>query len=119
MAVDRSGYWRASVFGAGIKGKWNSDQVNGQLTLVNGEGYSHGGGDKRKDVQARLSVRLMNTDDNSRVGGLRLSGYSAVGKVTGGGDRNRFSCMLSYRSKLFTLSGELTSTKDTLSHCVS
>src|SRR5207247_6046359 len=83
--------------------------------LVNGEGYSHGWGDKRKDVQARVSVRLMNTDDNSRVGGLRLSGYAGVGKVTGGGDRNRFIGMLSYRSKLFTLAGEFASTKDTLS----
>src|SRR3989449_9415679 len=115
MAVDRNGYMTASDFGAGIDGKWNSDQVNGQLTLVNGEGYSHGWGDKRKDVQARVSVRLMNTDDNSRVGGLRLSGYAGVGKVTGGGDRNRFIGMLSYRSKLFTLAGEFASTKDTLS----
>src|SRR6266705_2184069 len=115
MAVDRNGYMTASDFGAGIDGKWNSDQVNGQLTLVNGEGYSHGWGDKRKDVQARVSVRLMNTDDNSRVGGLRLYGYAGVGKVTGGGDRNRFIGMLSYRSKLFTLAGEFASTKDTLS----
>src|SRR2546426_4567108 len=68
MAVDRNGYMTASDFGAGIDGKWNSDQVNGQLTLVNGEGYSHGWGDKRKDVQARVSVRLMNTDDNSQIG---------------------------------------------------
>src|SRR6266581_5375442 len=111
MAMDRNGYMTASDFGAGIDGKWNSDQVNGQLTLVNGEGYSHGWGDKRKDVQARVSVSLMNTDDNSRVGGLRLSGYAGVGKVTGGGDRNRFIGMLSYRSKLFTLAGEFASTK--------
>jgi hypothetical protein len=114
MALDRNGYLTASDFGAGIDGKWNNDQVNGQLTVVNGEGYSHGWGDKRKDIQARVSVRLMDTDDNSRVGGLRLTGYAGLGKVTGGGDRNRYIGMLSYRSKQLTLAGEVASTKDTL-----
>src|SRR5437016_12938794 len=115
MALDRNGYATAADFGAGIDGKWKDDQVNGQLTLVNGEGYSGGTGDNRKDVQARVSVRLLTTDDNSRVGGLRLTGYAGIGKRTGGGDRNRFVGMLSYRSKQFTLAGEFGSTKDTLS----
>ena len=117
MALDRNGYATAADFGAGIDGKWKDDQVNGQFTVVNGEGYSGSGpaGDKRKDVQARVSVRLLNTDDNSRVGGLRLTGYAGLGKYTGGGDRNRFVGMLSYRSKQFTLAGELASTKDTIS----
>jgi len=115
MATERGGYTTSADFGAGIDGKWNNDQVNGQLTLVNGEGYSGGTGDKRKDVQLRLSVRVMNTDDASRVGGLRLSGYAGIGKVTGGGDRNRFIGLVSYRSKQFTLAGEFASTKDTVS----
>ncbi|OLB49726.1 MAG: hypothetical protein AUI08_07345 [Gemmatimonadetes bacterium 13_2_20CM_2_65_7] len=115
MATERGGYTTSADFGAGIDGKWNNDQVNGQLTLVNGEGYSGGTGDKRKDVQLRLSVRVMNTDDASRVGGLRLSGYAGIGKVTGGGDRNRFIGLASYRSKQFTLAGEFASTKDTVS----
>ncbi len=115
MALDRNGYATAADFGAGIDGKWKDDQVNGQVTVVNGEGYSGGTGDKRKDVQARVSVRLLNTDDNSRVGGLRLTGYAGLGKYTGGGDRNRFVGMLSYRSKQFTLAGEFASTKDTIS----
>ena len=115
MATERLGYTTSADVGAGIDGKWNNDQVNGQLTLVNGEGYSGGTGDKRKDVQMRLSVRLMNTDDASRVGGLRLSGYAGIGKVTGGGDRQRFIGLLSYRSKQFTLAGEFASTKDTIS----
>jgi len=104
MATERGGYTTSADFGAGIDGKWNNDQVNGQLTLVNGE-----------DVQLRLSVRVMNTDDASRVGGLRLSGYAGIGKVTGGGDRNRFIGLVSYRSKQFTLAGEFASTKDTVS----
>ena len=115
VVTDRLGYTTAADFGAGIDGKWNNDQVNGQLTLVNGEGYSGGTGDKRKDVQLRLSVRVMNTDDASRVGGLRISGYAGIGKVTGGGDRNRFIGLVSYRSKQFTLAGEFASTKDTVS----
>ena len=115
MALDRNGYLTAADFGAGIDGKWKDDQVNGQLTFVNGEGYSGGTGDKRKDVQARVSVRLLNTDDNSRVGGLRVAGYAGLGKRTGGGDRNRFLGMLSYRSKQFTLAGEFAATKDTVS----
>src|SRR5438132_2465092 len=114
MALDRNGYATAADFGAGIDGKWKDDLVNGQLTVVNGEGYSGGPGDKRKDAQARLSVRVATTDDNSRVGGLRLTGYAGVGKYTGGGDRNRFVGMLSYRSKVFTLAGEVASTKDTV-----
>src|SRR2546430_13958974 len=115
MATERGGYTTSADFGAGIDGKWNNDQVNGQLTLVNGEGYSGGTGDNRKTVQPRLSVRVMNTDDASRVGGLRLSGYAGIGKVTGGGDRNRFIGLASYRSKQFTLAGEFASTKDTVS----
>ncbi len=49
------------------------------------------------------------------MGGLRLTGYAGLGKATGGGDRNRFTGMLSYKSKLFTLAGEFASTKDTIS----
>jgi len=114
MALDRNGYATAADFGAGIDGKWQDDQVNGQLTVVNGEGYSGGTGDNRKDVMARVSVRLVKTDDNSRVGGLRLTGYAGVGKPTSGGTRNRFLGMLSYRSKQFTLAGEYAATKDTV-----
>ena len=114
MALDRNGYATAADFGAGIDGKWQDDQVNGQLTVVNGEGYNNGTGDNRKDVMARVSVRLLKTDDNSRVGGLRLTGYAGVGKPTSGGTRNRFLGMLSYRSKQFTLAGEYAATKDTV-----
>src|SRR5438309_9781028 len=114
MVLDRNGYATAADFGAGIDGTWKDDQVNGQLTVVNGEGYSGGTGDNRKDVMARVSVRLLKTDDNSRVGGLRLTGHAGVGKPTSGGTRNRFLGMLSYRSKQFTLAGEYAATKDTV-----
>ncbi len=113
--LDRYKYATSADFGAGIDGKWNDDQVNAQLTFVNGEGYSGGTGDNRKDVQLRVSARVKNTDDNSRVGGLRLTGYVGFGKATGGGDRNRFVGIVSYRSKQLTLAGEFASTKDTVS----
>jgi hypothetical protein len=112
IAVDRNGYMTAADFGAGIDGKWNNDQVNGQLAFVNGEGYSGGTGDGRKDIQARVSVRVTPTNDASRVGGLRVTGYAGIGKYTGGGDRNRFIGMLSYRTQQITLAGEFVSTKD-------
>jgi len=115
MAIERNGYLTSSDFGVGIDGKGKDDVVNGQLTVVNGEGYSGGTGDKRKDVQGRLSVRVLKTDDNSRVGGLRVTGYFGIGKYTGGGDRNRYIGLVSYRSKMLTLAAEYASTKDTVS----
>jgi hypothetical protein len=112
MALDRNGYLTSSDAGLGVDGKWNNDAVNAQVTLVNGEGYSGGTGDNRKDLEARVSARLSPTDDGSRVGGLRLTGYAGVGKYTGGGNRNRFLGMVSYRSSQITLAGEFASTKD-------
>ncbi len=116
MVTDRYKYLTSSDFGAGIDGKWNNDMVNGQFAIVNGEGYSGGTGDKRKDIQARVSVRVLETDDATRVGGLRVTGYVGVGtKDITGGSRNRFLGMVSYRSKMLTLAGEFASTKDTTS----
>ena len=112
MALERGGYASSSDFGAGIDYKLGADQVNGQFTIVNGEGYSRGTGDYRKDVQLRLSARVMATNDSSRVGGLRLTGFGQIGTITGGGDRNRYLGMLSYRTKQLTLTGEYAGTKD-------
>lgn len=112
IAVDRNGYMTSSDMGFGVDGRWNNDQVNAQFALVNGEGYAGGPGDFRKDFEARVSYRLQPTDDNSRVGGLRLSGYLGVGKATGGADRNRYLGMLSYRKTQFTVAGEYVSVKD-------
>ena len=60
----------------------------------------------------RVSVRVKQSDDGSRVGGLRVTGYGQVGKPTGGGIRDRWLGMVSYKSKLFTLAGEYARTKD-------
>jgi len=115
IAVDRNGALTSSDIGFGVDGKWNNDQVNGQIAVVNGEGYSGGTGDFHKDLEARVSVRLKPSNDASRVGGLRVTGYAGVGKygpAFAGNDRNRFLGQVSYRSQQFTLAGEFVSRKD-------
>ena len=118
IAVDRNpiggpSTMTASDIGVGVDGHWNGERINGQFVIVNGEGYSGGTGDFRKDVEARVSVRVQPTNDNSRVGGLRVSGYAGIGKVTGtGADRNRYLGMLSYRTLQYTLAGEFVSVKN-------
>jgi len=115
IAVDRNGAMTSSDIGFGVDGKWNNDQVNGQIAVVNGEGYSGGTGDSHKDLETRISVRLKPSNDASRVGGLRLTGYAGVGKygpAFAGNDRNRFLGLVSYRSQQFTLAGEFVSRKD-------
>lgn len=114
VALDRAGYLTSSDLGAGVDGTWNSEQVNMQFAIVNGEGYTKPGGDRGKDFQARASVRLANTNDSSRVGGLRASAYGQMGRYATGGPRNRFIGMLSYRSSKVTLAGEAAVTKDRL-----
>ena len=112
MAMERGGYVSSSDFGLGVDGNWKKDFVNMQVGIYNGENYNRGVGDQRKDAMGRVSVRVKPTDDESRVGGLRITGYGQVGKPTGGGIRDRWLGMLSYKSKLFTLAGEYARTKD-------
>ncbi len=112
IAMDRNHYLTSADFGAGIDGAWKSELVNMQVGVYNGEGYSGGAGDQRKDVEARVSVRLMPTDVGNRVGGLRLTGFALYGKPTGGGARQRFLGQLSYKSTMLTLAGEVAATKD-------
>ncbi len=108
----QSNYISAADFGVGVDGKWGPDKINFQLTVVNGEFYKSGGTGQGKDVMGRVSVRVMDTDDSSRVGGLRVTAYTQYGKPTGGGERNRFLGMVSYRTKQITLAGEAAATQD-------
>src|SRR5438034_544925 len=87
---------------------------NFEVTPRNGEDFKSSAGDQRKDVMGRGSVRVLDTDDSSRVGGLRLTAYGQYGKPTSGGKRYRWVGMVSYRSKQVTLAGEYASTKDTV-----
>jgi hypothetical protein len=86
-----------------------------QVGIYNGESYSGGTGDQRKDLMGRVSVRVSETDDASRVGGLRVTAYGHYGKPTGGGIRSRLLGLVSYRSKQFTLAGEYAITRDSSS----
>lgn len=115
IALDRNHYLTSADFGAGVDGHWSKDAVNMQVTFVNGEGYGGGQGDQRKDIEGRVSVRVLNTDDMGSRGGLRLTGYAGFGKPTGGGTRQRFVGMASYKSKMVTLAGEFAIAKDSSS----
>ena len=112
MALERGGYVSSSDFGLGVDGKWGPDKVNMQVGFYNGESYSGGTGDKRKDLMGRVSFRVMDTNDSSRTGGLRVTAYGQYGKPTTGGQRTRLLGMISYRSKQITLAGEYTLTTD-------
>jgi hypothetical protein len=116
VPVDRNSYLSSSDFGVTFDGNINSDQVNWQAMAMNGENYNKTPGDQGKDFAARLSFRVMGTDDPSRVGGLRVTGYAQLGRPTSGGTRNRFIGMVSYRSKMLTLAGEYVATKDTVTN---
>ena len=113
QAVERAGYMSSSDFGAGVDGNWDYEKVNMQVGIFNGENYNRTPGDKGKDLMGRVSVRVLATDEGGRDGGLRLTGYGQIGRPNGGGTRNRFIGMVSYRSKLLTLAGQLAATKDT------
>jgi hypothetical protein len=91
---------------------WKFDLVNMEVGVYNGENYNRAPGDQRKDLMGRVSVRVLGTDQGGRDGGLRLTGYGQYGKPTGGGSRQRYIGALSYRSKMLTLAGEYTATKD-------
>jgi hypothetical protein len=114
MAMERGGYLSSSDFGLAVDGKWGPDKVNLQVGVYNGESYSGGTGDQRKDAMGRVSVRVLDTDDSSRVGGLRVTGYGQVGQPNTGGKRQRYLGMVSYRSRRLTLAAEYAATRDTV-----
>lgn len=115
MPLEREGGHVSSAdFGAGVDGRWAGERVNLQLAVVNGENYNRPEGDRRKDFQGRVSVRLAGSDDASRVGGLRLTGYGQLGTPATGGTRNRFLGMLSYRSTQVTLAAQAAIMRDAL-----
>lgn len=112
--LDGAGYLSSSNFGADVDGNINKEQVDFQAGIFDNGSYSTGLGDERKDFQARVSVRALNTDDPSRVGGLRITGFAQIGKPPTGGTRSRFVGMVSYKSKTITLGGLYAMTTDSV-----
>jgi hypothetical protein len=114
MPMERNGYVSSADFGAAVDGNISHEQVDFQVGVFNGENYNTTPGDQHKDLMGRASVRLLATDDGSRAGGLRVTGYAQLGAPTSGGTRNRFVGMVSYKSKMLTLAGEYISATDTV-----
>jgi hypothetical protein len=112
VALDRAGYLSSSDLGFLVDGNWGFDKVNLSAGVINGENYNKGVGDQRKDLAGRISVRVMGTDEGGITGGLRLTAYGHYGKPTGGGTRQRYVGIASYRSKALTFSGEISRTVD-------
>lgn len=113
MPMERAGYLSSSDFGIGVDGKFHGDRFNFQAGVYNGENYSGPIGDQRKDLMARASFRLMDTDDGTRVGGLRVSAYGQYGAPSSGGRRQRLLGMVSYKTANLSLVGEFAVMKDT------
>lgn len=114
VAMERYGYLSSSDFGLQVEGTWGGgpERVNLSAGIINGENYNRAPGDKRKDLAGRVSVRLMDTDDESRTGGLRVTGYAHYGTPTGGGVRQRYLGMVSYRSSKLTAGALFAATRD-------
>ncbi len=105
--LDRAGYLTSSDYGLSMDFFSPNPALNGSLAVVNGEGYGAGPGGQFKDFEGRASIRLLNSDDPSRVGGLRLNAYGQLGRFDSTGyARRRFITGASYKSKLLTLVGE-------------
>ena len=112
MALERGGYLTSADFGLSADAKLMSGRLDVNAGVYNGEGYKKTDADQRKDFMARASYRLGTTDDNSAFGGLRLTAYGAIGRRTGGGNRDRYIGMLSYKSTRWTLAAEYGMTRD-------
>ncbi|MEO5826567.1 MAG: hypothetical protein ABIR59_11825 [Gemmatimonadales bacterium] len=115
VAMDRNGYLTSSDFGISADMSWMNEGLEVAAGLFNGEGYSGAPGDQYKDVAGRISLRLLRSDDASRLGGLRATGFALIGQRNGGGPRERYLGMLSWRSKAMTVAAQYATTTDSLS----
>ncbi len=112
VPLDRYKYTSSSDLGFAVDATSKNRGVTAYAGLFNGEGYSVAPGDQHKDVAARVSVRLRQTDNDGRLAGLRLTGYASIGRANGDAVRNRFVGLLSYQSKTLTLGAEYGRTTD-------
>ena len=81
VPLDRYRYSSSSDIGFAAEGSWKSNAITAYSGIYNGEGYSNAPGDNRKDFATRVSVRVLKTDNDSRLGGLRVTGFASVGRA--------------------------------------
>lgn len=112
VATERAGYLSSSDLGVSVDTRVANDRLDLSFGIYNGETYKKAEADQRKDLMARASFLLSATDDVTAAGGLRLTGFAMVGRPAGGGNRDRFIGMVSYKSKRFTLAGEYAMIRD-------
>jgi hypothetical protein len=107
MPMERAGFQTSSDLGLGIDGAWAKDKFDVQASIMNGEGYHGAEGAQYKDVGLRASLRLLESDEAGSRGGLRVTVLGEAGRNNNDGNRNRIWGMLSYKSKVFLLAGEI------------
>lgn len=112
VMMDRAGYLASADLGLTVDGSWNDNLITMSAGLFDGETYRVAPGDHHKDVAARLTVRLLPSDDSGRYGGLRLTGFGLLGEPDSGGTRQRWLGQVSYRSRAALLAGEFAVTRD-------
>ncbi len=78
MAMERAGYLSSSDLGISIDGNIHYDKFNWTAGFYDGENYSGIPGDSRKDLMARASFKIFNTDQPGRVGGFRITALRPV-----------------------------------------
>lgn len=112
VALDRQRYLSSSDFGVAVEGAWHKQAVNMDVGIFDGETYSGAPGDNRKDLEARVSVRLLPSDNVSKTGGLRLTGFALVGHANGGAARSRTVALLSWQTQALMVGAEVASSLD-------
>lgn len=112
VATERASYLSSSDLGVSVDTRVANDRLDLSFGIYNGETYKKAEADQRKDLMARASFLLSSTDDVTAAGGLRLTGFAMVGRPAGGGTRDRYIGMVSYKSKRFTLAGEYAMVRD-------
>lgn len=115
MATDRGHILSSADLGLAFDGGWGGNAFNLQGGIYDGTGYHGGTGDGHKAVDARVSFRVMPSDDNGSRGGLRVTGYGLYAGPQGGGQRYRAIGMASYKSKRLLLAGEYALASDSIS----
>ncbi len=100
---DVNHYLTSGDLGLGMDGAWAKNKFDMQLWFGNGEGYASPETNQYKQYAARLSWRLVPSDDGGTRGGLRLTGYAQSDEATNGGARTVYAYGLSYKSKEYLL----------------